>query len=94
MSVGTAAESLIRRRLLEQIYDRMSDEEKHLFVQMTLQGSNHNEIMQALQQQSAKIDRLQKTQQTFGEDFLSNIAGNAAYDGALWVLRRLSRLLR
>ena len=84
----------LRRQLLERIYEKMSDEEKHLFIQMTLQNKSHQEIMQALQQQQEQLADLRQRQQTFGEDFLSNIAGNAAYDGALWLLRRLSRLLR
>ena len=60
---------------------------------MTLQNRSHTEIMQALLQQQAKIDRLQETQQTFGEDFLSNIAGNAAWEGLVWLVSRLSRKL-
>lgn len=71
----------------------MSDDEKRLFVQLTMQNKSHTEIMQALQQQSAKIDRLQKTQQTFGEDFLSNVAGNGAYDLLLYLARRLFKAI-
>ena len=93
MSVGTAAESLMRRKLLERIYDRMTPDERQLFVQMTLQNRSHTEIMQALQQQQAQLAELRKYQQTFGEDFLSNIAGNAAWDGLLWLVSRLSRKL-
>lgn len=94
MSVGTAAESLMRRKLLERIYDRMTPDERQLFVQMTLQNRSHTEIMQALQQQQAQLAELRKHQQTFGEDFLSNITGNAAWDGLLWLVSRLSRKLR
>lgn len=79
----------LRRQLLERIYNKMSDDEKRLFVQLTMQNKSHTEIMQALQQQSAKIDRLQKTQQTFGEDFLSNVAGNFFYGGIVYLARRL-----
>ena len=93
MSVGAAAESLMRRKLLERIYDRMTPDERQLFVQMTLQNRSHTEIMQALQQQQTQLTELQKHQQTFGEDFLSNIAGNAAWDGLIWLVSRLSRKL-
>ncbi|MBR1500073.1 MAG: hypothetical protein IJ615_10690 [Bacteroidaceae bacterium] len=79
----------LRRQLLERIYEKMSDDEKRLFVQLTMQRKSAAEIMSALQLQSAKIDRLQKTQQTFGEDLTSNIIGNAAWDGLLWLARRL-----
>ena len=94
MDYAAAADALMRRRLLEDIYDRMSDEEKKIFIQMTMEQKSAGDIMQALQQQSQKIDRLQQTQQTFAQDFASNILGNAAYDGALWVLRRLAALAR
>lgn len=93
MSVGAAAESLMRRKLLERIYDRMTPDERRLFVQMTLLNRSHTEIMQALRQQQSQLADLRKRQQTFGEDFLSNIAGNAAFDGLVWLVSRLSRKL-
>lgn len=89
MDFGDAANELMRKKLLEDIYSRMSDDEKKFFVQMTLQNRSHTEIMQAFQQQQTQLERLQRTQQTFGEDFLSNIAGNAAYDVLLWLARRI-----
>ena len=92
MGYASAAEALMRRKMLESIYDRMTDEEKKLFVQMAMQDKSHTEIMQALKDNTERLDRLQKTQQTFAQDFLSNVAGNAAYGGALWLLRRLARL--
>lgn len=94
MSVGTAAESLMRHKLLERIYDRMTPDERQLFVQMTLRKRSHTEIMQALQQQQSQLAEIRKHQQTFSEDFLSNIAGNAAWDGLVWLVSRLSRKLR
>ena len=87
-------EGYLRRQLLERIYEKMSDDEKRLFVQMTLQNKSHTEIMSALQQQSAQIQDLSKRQQTFGEDFASNILGNAVWAGAEWVFTRLARLIR
>ena len=84
----------MRQKLLEQIYDRMTDEERRLFIQMTLQNKSHQEIMAALTQQSAQIQDLRKHQQTFAEDFASNIAGNALWAGAEWLIARLYRLLR
>lgn len=89
MDYAAAANELMRKKLLEDIYERMTDDEKMFFVQMTCQNRSHTEIMQAFQQQQARLERLQRTQQTFGEDFLSNIAGNAAYDVLLWLARRI-----
>jgi hypothetical protein len=94
MDYAEAADALMRRKLLEEMYDRMTDDEKKLFVQMTLQQKSSAEILSALQQQSAQLQDLGRRQQTFGEDFLSNILGNATWDGAVWLLRSLARLMR
>jgi hypothetical protein len=94
MNIPAAAEALMRRKLLEDIYGRMTDEEKRLFIQMTLQQRSTDEIKKALQEQSAQLQDLRRRQQTFSQDFLSNILGNATWDGALWLLNRLVRLVR
>lgn len=89
MDYAAAADALMRRKLLEDIYDRMTDDEKKLFVQMTMQQRSADEILAALQQQSAQLQDLRSRQQTFGQDFLSNILGNATWDGAVWLLGKL-----
>ena len=94
MGYAAAAEALMRRKMLEGIYERMTDEEKRLFIQMTMQQRSADDIMQALQKQSAQLTKLQNTQQTFAQDFLSNVAGNAAYDAGLWLLRRLAGIVK
>lgn len=90
---AAAADALMRRKLLEEMYDRMTDDEKRLFAQMVMQQRSTDDIMKALQRQSAQLEDLRRRQQTFGEDFASNIAGNAVWDGAVWLLRRLARLI-
>ena len=87
----SSAEALLRRRILEDIYDRMTDEEKKLFVRMTMQQRSTDEIMSALRQQQAQLQDIKQHQQTFAEDFASNIAGNAVWDGLLWITRKLFR---
>jgi hypothetical protein len=89
MDYAAAADALMRRRLLEDIYDRMTDDEKKLFVQMTMQQRSTDDILKAIQQQSAQLQELRQHQQTFGQDFASNILGNATWDGALWLLGKL-----
>ena len=93
IDIAAAAEALMRRKLLEQIYDRMTDEERRLFIQLTMQQKSYSEIMQALQQQNEQLRILGKRQQTFAEDFASNIAGNAVWDGLVWLARRVVKLL-
>ena len=77
--MDAALEYLARRQLLEDIYSRMTDDEKKLVVQMTLQQRSTDEILQALQSQRQQID--------FGSD----VAANFTTDGILWLLRRLFR---
>ena len=89
MDYAAAADALMRRKLLKDIYERMTDEEKKLFVQMTMQQRSTDEILAALQQQSAQLQDLRSRQQTFGQDFASNILGNATWDGAMWLLKKL-----
>lgn len=94
MNIPAAAEALMRQKLLKEMYDRMTDEEKRLFIQMSLQQRSTDEIKKALQEQSAQLQDLRRRQQTFSQDFLSNIIGNATWDGALWVINRLARLVK
>jgi hypothetical protein len=94
MNIPAAAEALMRQKLLEEMYDRMTDDEKRLFIQLTLQQRSTDEIKKVLQEQSAQLQDLRRRQQTFSQDFLSNIIGNATWDGALWVINRLARLVR
>ena len=84
-------DGFLRRQLLESIYSKMSDDEKRLFIQLTMQNRSHQEIMAALQQQQAQLTDLRKHQQTFGEDLTSNIIGNAAWDGLVFLAKRLFR---
>ena len=94
MNIPAAAEALMRQKLLEEMYDRMTDDEKRLFIQLTLQQRSADEIKKVLQEQSAQLQDLRRRQQTFSQDFLSNIIGNATWDGALWVINRLARLVK
>lgn len=84
---------LMRRKLLEQIYDKMSDEEKRLFVQLTMQNRDHREIMDALRRQQAQISRVvdKVEKQSFALDFGSDILANFTTDGLIWLASKLFR---
>ncbi len=88
MSYSSAADALLRRRYLEDIYERMTDDEKKLFVQMTMQNKNHSEIMQAREQQRQQLDEIEKSQnwtRSFGSDLLANFTT----DGLIYLGRKL-----
>ena len=88
-----AIDALLKQKLLEDIYSRMTDDEKKLFVQMSLQQNSADEILQALQDQRQLIERMTKKleSQSWLTDFGSDIAANFTTDGILWLARRLFR---
>ena len=81
---------LMRRKLLEDIYDKMSDEEKRAFVQLTIQNKDHTEIMQALQGISRQVD---EGKHSFKSDLIANISGNIITDGLIFLGKSLFRKL-
>ena len=83
---------LMRRKLLEDVYDRMTPEEKRLFIQLTMQNRDHQKILQALQSQQTQLQQIHRSQ-SWLQDFGANIAGNAVWDGAAWLLSRLIKRL-
>lgn len=83
---------LMRRKLLEQIYDKMSDEEKRTFVQLTMQDRDHREIMDALAQQKSDLDAIKK-KQNWVTDFGSDVAANFLTDGLILLGKKLFRRL-
>lgn len=93
MDYAAAADALMRRKLLEEIYDRMTDDEKRLFVQMTLQQKSSGDIMKAIGEQSSQLAELRRRQQGFAGTLASNIVGNAVWAGAEWLLGRMARLV-
>lgn len=84
-------EGLSRVELLRSIYDKMSDEEKKAFVLMHLNGRSNEEILRVLLTQGKQLTDIQRRvdQHTWLSDFGANVAGNAAYEAAIWFLRRL-----
>ena len=86
---------LMRRQLLEKIYNKMSPEEKRLFIQLTLENKDHREIMDALRQQRTQIDGISDKvgKQSWLTDFGSDIAANFLTDGIIWLASRLFKRL-
>lgn len=84
---------MMRRKLLEDMYDRMTDEEKRTFVMLTMQDKSHEEIMKAIGSQRAQIERMAKKveRQNWYTDFGSDVAANFFTDGIIWLVRKLVR---
>jgi hypothetical protein len=87
-----AYRELMRRQLLEDIYEGLSEEDKRTFIQLTMQDKSWSEIAHALQQQKEQLDRIEKSQNWF-VDFGSDIAANFLTDGLIWLGSKLFKRL-
>ena len=83
-------DGLLRRKLLEQMYDKMSDDEKRLFIYMSIDNKSHDEILQAINELKQKAD---KNHHSFALDLAANIAGNGVWDAFVWFGSKLIRKL-
>ena len=87
---------LMRKKMLANIYDKMSDDDKRTFVQLTMQDKDHKEIMDALQRQHEQISRVANKMegQTWLSSFGSDIAANFTSDGIIYLISRLLKSFR
>ena len=81
----------MRRKLLEQMYDRMTDEEKRLFAMMTMQNKSNSEILQAIQQNQQHLEHLVEhaDRDQWYVAFGSDVAANVLTPSAFWLLGKL-----
>ena len=91
MNYAAAADALMRRKLLEQMYDRMTDEEKRLFAMMTMQNKNNGEILRAIQQNQQHLQQLVEhaDRDRWYTAFGSDVAANVLTTSAFWLLGKL-----
>ena len=83
---------LAKRCILENIFNKMSDDEKRLFFQYALFSQGHNETVSLLRQQDERLRRIEQNQ-NWKVDFLSDVGANLLTD-TLWILgKKLLRLL-
>lgn len=83
--------AIIKQKLMESIWKKMDDKERIAFTIASLQNSNHQETMNALNNLSQKIDQ---NKHSWLSDFGANIAGNAAFGGAAYLLSLLLKAIR
>lgn len=81
----------MRRKLLEQMYDRMTDEEKRLFAMMTMQNKSNGEILQAIRQNQQHLQHLVEKvdRDRWYTAFGSDVAANVLTISAFWLLGKL-----
>ena len=79
---------LMRRKLMEEIYNGLSPEDKRTFIQLAAQQKNHEEIAEALRKQQDRLDIIER-KQNWKVDFLSDVGANFLTDGLIWLGSRL-----
>ena len=91
MDYAAAAQALMRRKLLEDMYERMTPEEKQLFVQMTMQNKTIGELLQAINRNRQHLERLVEhaEKDRWYTAFGSDVAANVLTTTASWLIGKL-----
>lgn len=91
MGYAAAADALMRRRLLEEMYDRMTDEDKRTFALMTMQDKSADDILQAIRQNRQHLEHLVEhaDRDRWYTAFGSDVAANVLTTSAFWLLGKL-----
>lgn len=83
--------ALARRILLERIYEKMTPEDKRLFVLLTMQNKSADEILGELKKNQQQLEHIvshidrNKWYVTFGSDVAANVLTTSAF----WLLGKL-----
>lgn len=91
MGYAEAAEALLRRKMLEEMYDRLTPEERRQLAMMSMQRRSDGEIMRAIQENRQQLERLlekadhSRWYTAFGSDVAANVVTTAGF----WLLSRL-----
>lgn len=90
--MSNAYRELMRRKVLADICDRLSDDDKRTLIKAMERDRDWSEISQSLQRQEAQLSRIEKSQNWF-VDFGSDVAANFLTDGLIWLCSKLFRKL-
>lgn len=80
---------LLRMSLLADLYSKMSESDKQLFLQ------SDDRVRNLLKRQEQAISRIEKkvSGQGFSKDLLANISGNVITDAVFWIGKNLFKKL-
>ena len=83
--------AIARRYLLEKIYNQLSDEEKRVFVLLSMQNKSNDDILQAIQQNQQHLQHLveKADRDRWYTAFGSDVAANVLTTSAFWLLGKL-----
>lgn len=80
-----------RRLLMERIYDRMTPEEKRLFVLLSMQDRSNSDVLQAVRQNQEHLQHLVEhaDRDQWYTAFGSDVAANVLTTSVFWLMGRL-----
>lgn len=83
--------AIARRILLERIYDKMTDEEKRLFVLLSMQDRSSDDILRAIRQNQQHLEHLveKADRDRWYTAFGSDVAANVLTTSAFWILGKI-----
>lgn len=83
--------ALARRLLVKRIYDKMSPDEKRLFVMLSGQGRGSDDVLQAVRQNQEHLQYLVEhaARDQWYTAFGSDVAANVLTTSVFWLLGRL-----
>ena len=83
--------AIARRILLERIYDKMTDEEKRLFVLLSMQDHSSDDILRAIRQNQQHLEHLveKADRDRWYTAFGSDVAANVLTTSAFWLLGKI-----
>lgn len=86
-----AIDALVRRKILEDIYNKMTDDEKRLFVLLYAQNKNSDEILGVIQQNQQHLEHLVEhvDQDQWYKSFGADVAANVLTTSVFWVLSKI-----
>lgn len=86
-----AIDALVRQKMLEDIYNKMTDDEKRLFTMLFLQNKSSDEILQAIQRNQQHLEHLVEhaNRDQWYKAFGSDVAANVLTTSAFWLLNKL-----
>ena len=83
--------AIARRILLERIYDKMTGEEKRLFVLLSMQDHSSDDILRAIRQNQQHLEHLveKADRDRWYTAFGSDVAANVLTTSAFWLLGKI-----
>ncbi len=87
---GCSIDALMRRKMLEDIYNKMTEDEKRLFSMLSLQRQNTDEILKAIQQNQQHLQHLARhaDRDQWYKAFGSDVAANVLTTSVFWLLSK------